>query len=154
MSFKVRATIGGTQELARALQDLAGKARNQAARKAATAGGQVVLREARRLAPKELGLLKKSLGKKVKVYSSGVGVAIIGPRAGFRQQVIRRKGKWAPAPPPPAGYANPTKYTHLAELGTYRTRAMPFLRPAAQGKSGEAQAAMANAVRQVLAGGA
>lgn len=73
------------------------------------------------------GVLRKSLARKTKTYrKNGVVVVIIGPRKGFKKLATikrgRNKGKKI--------YADPIRYAHLVEFGTYRTRAYPFLRPA------------------------
>lgn len=74
------------------------------------------------------GLLKKSLGQKVKTYAkSNTVVAIVGPRKGFRKRIgtiTRGKNKGQPV------YADPVKYAHLVELGTRHSSPKPFLRPA------------------------
>ena len=74
------------------------------------------------------GLLRKSLGYKVKTYTkTGTAVAVCGPRKGFREQigvVSRGKDKGKPI------FADPQKYAHLVENGTRRTSAKPWLRPA------------------------
>lgn len=74
------------------------------------------------------GLLRKSLGYKVKYYTrTGSAVAICGPRSRFRVQigvVSRGPRKGQPV------FANPQKYAHLVELGTRHSGARPFLKPA------------------------
>lgn len=91
------------KHLRKAVSDLARQAKN-----AAKAG-----------CPRELGILRKSLGTKVKTYRhSGAVVGVVGARQGFRVPAVRRKNKWRPAAVRPSGFANPVFYLHLAELGT------------------------------------
>lgn len=71
----------------------------------------------------ETGQLKKSLGVKVKRYKDGVWAGV-GPRSGFK---IMHDGK----------PRNPTQYAHLVELGTVRSAAKPFLRPAHESTKGQ-----------------
>lgn len=152
MTWKVKGRVDGLEQLLGKLQDLDKKVRKTVLRKATTAAGQVILKRARQGAKQvaELGLLSKSLGKKVKVYSSGVAVAIVGPRSSFRKPAVRSRGKWAPAPVRPSGYADPVKYAHLVERGTYRTRAHPFIRPAIEGTTAEVLAASESVLKREL----
>lgn len=74
-----------------------------------------VLRSARNKAPRETGLLRKSLGIKVKQYKrAGVTVALVGPRKGFKElvKVYMHGGKANNV------YRNPVSYAHLVEFGT------------------------------------
>lgn len=162
MPWKIKAKVDGLQEITRVLEELDGKLRKKVLRKAVSAAGSLMLKRAKQLAPAETKLLRKSLGRKVKVYSSGVAVAIVGPRKGYRQQILRKKGKWRAAPPPPSGYADPTKYGHLVELGTQPhtlkkrgishpgSPAVGFLRNAVQGQQQVIREAVANVVKSEL----
>jgi HK97 gp10 family phage protein len=109
-------------------------------------GGQILAKAAKAGAPKETGLLKKSIGSKVKVYPSGVAVAIVGPRQGFKAEVTREKNRRFPW----TGTSNPTRYAHLVELGTRQAPAKPFLKPALAGQQAAIREAMAKAVREAL----
>jgi hypothetical protein len=111
----------------------------------------------KRLAPKESGLLKKSIGQVVRTYrNGGLTIAFIGPRRGFRQVVMRKKpfGAELTLTPGEADTArdypvmsDPVKYAHLVEYGTEPhnitssgkaglgkghpgTKPQPFMRPA------------------------
>ena len=77
------------------------------------------------------GQLKKSLGYRIKVYrDTGVVIGVVGPRRGYRISVgVRSRGPNKGKPV----FINPVNYAHLVELGTRRTAAQPFLRPAVQG---------------------
>jgi HK97 gp10 family phage protein len=137
MPYAVRSGVAGLRDVLSRLGGLKRSARNRVARQAVAAGARAVARAAKKNAPRETGLLKKSLGSKVKVYAnSGVAVGVAGPRVGMRQTVVRKKNKARPTPV----LSDPAKYAHLAELGTSRSAARPFLRPALEG--GQAAAAM------------
>jgi HK97 gp10 family phage protein len=88
--------------------------RSKILRKAINAAARPVLKAARGLVPVQSGLLKKSLGMKVKTYrKSGTVIAIIGPRTGFKREVTVGGQKQL---------RNPTKYAHLVELGRQAVR--------------------------------
>ncbi len=148
MPYTVRGRIDGLPGLLRSLEGLQDKLRKKTLKDAIGAASKVVLWEARRRAPRGSGLLRKSLGRKVKVYrNSGVVVGIIGPRTGFKIQVgVRIRGKNAGKPI----YANPTQYAHLVELGTRRSAAKPFLKPAFEGSREKCLAEMAAAVNAAI----
>lgn len=166
MGFAISAGVN----LADLLADLEGlkKAlRNRILKRAIGAGTKLILREAKARAPRETGLLRKSLGRKVKVYrNSGTVVGIVGPRAGFKETVTRSRGRWLPGPV----VSDPIRYAHLVELGTRPhalgkgsnlrkgrqsghthpgAAARPFLRPAVQALGTQVRAAIA---REVAAG--
>lgn len=160
MAWKIKGKIEGADQVVSALQDLEKKVRKKALRAAVSKAGSIILKRAKQLAPKDSGLLKKSLGRKVKVYPSGVAVAIVGPRKGFRQDATRRKGKWAAV----STIADPTKYGHLVELGTAPhtlkrsgishpgSSPRSFLRAALDSSQGEIREAMANEIKRVIGG--
>ena len=117
--------VTGARELRRHLRLLATAAANRVARRAVNMALTPVAKAAKRKAPVETGLLKKSIGKKVKVYRRSEMVwGGVGPRKGF-------KGTGPDGKP-----RNPLMYAHLVELGTKAARkhaptaAKPFLRPA------------------------
>lgn len=123
--------------------------------KATRSGGKVALRIARVLVPVEdatdslsrarRGLLRKSMGIRIAVYKqSGVVLAVIGPRRGFKRAIgIRTRGKHKGLPV----FADPAKYAHLVEYGTRRSRARPFMRPALAAARGPAIEAMIRVIR-------
>lgn len=118
MAFAVRMRVAGMDRLLKRLDGLEKKVRNQILRKATFKASEPVYKDARRSAPKgETGLLKKSIGRRVRVYrKSGVVVVVVGPRTGFRKsragRVVTALGKKYQA----AG-VNPTRYAHLVEFG-------------------------------------
>lgn len=119
-------------ETVRALLALKPAVAKRLMRYALSAGARIIAREAKDLAPRDTGLLKRSIGIRAVTYSSGVSVAIIGPRKGFKTTVSRR-GR--------SQVANPAKYAHLLEFGHVmrnekdgpelgRVKAYPFIGPA------------------------
>jgi HK97 gp10 family phage protein len=141
MPFAIKARFEGVQSAIQALDGLDKKIRRKGIRKAALAAGTIILKAAKGRVVKETGLLRKSLGKKVKVYTKGVGVAVVGPRVGFKQEVTRRGVKV---------WSNPVRYAHLVELGTGRTAAKPFLKPALDATRKQVEDAMKAAINEVI----
>lgn len=132
MPFAIRGEIEGLPHVIEQLRQLPKKLAKKALRTVVGAAGTILLRNAKARCPRHLGILRKSLGKKIKVYSSGVGVSIVGARKGFRQQIGVRVKDSGPGAryPKKAGdpiYADPAKYLHLVELGTARNTATHFL---------------------------
>src|SRR3984893_8448849 len=88
MPFTTKAQITGLQDVFKRLRRVDDKVRKKILRSALTAGGQIVLLDARSKVPVNSGLLKESLCKKVKAYQrSGTVVVIVGPRTGFKRTV-------------------------------------------------------------------
>lgn len=105
MSAALSINVNGEREIVRALRKLDDRLVRRVMRKAVRAGANPIVRTARQNVPRSTGLLRKSLGTKVKTYNNGTIVAIIGPRTGFKQLVNGKP-------------RNPTKYAHLVEFGT------------------------------------
>lgn len=144
MPFAISGKIEGVEALVKSLEDLDAKLRKRVLKKAVGEASKMVLRAAKAGVRKDTGLLKKSLGRKVKVYRhSGVVVAIVGPRKGFKTAVTR-KGQAK------ATFANPTQYAHLVELGTSRSQAFPFMGPAFEQTKAAAREAMEEIVAEGL----
>lgn len=147
MSFKIQGTVDGMQEAINSLNGVAEKLQKKLAKKAVGEANKHLLRRAKQLVPRDTGLLKKSLGRKVKVErNSGVVVGVVGPRAGFGRQVTRVAGRKNPK----TEYADPLKYAHRVELGTRRAGAKPFLRPALDGQQQVIREAVADVIRRGL----
>lgn len=88
-----RMTLQGLAECTKRLQDVPVKIRKRILRKAMVAGGNPLVREARRAVLKDSGNLRKSLDKKIVSYDGGrVVVGIIGQQKRFRNAGVRRKG--------------------------------------------------------------
>jgi HK97 gp10 family phage protein len=163
----ISASVQGMREAYAALSKAAKKIQRDGSRKAANAGGKVVLKAMKGAVRVRTGLLKKALGRKVKSFGdSGVSVAIIGPRTGFK--VVKQKdGSTAKVQTKFSRldgtrvnkkgetvnkYSNPTQYAHLVDKGTRRSRAYPFRAPVQQATAGQVRDAMAEAVRAVVEG--
>lgn len=95
-------------------------------RSALTKAARVLAKEAKKLAPKDSGLLKKSIGYVVRTYKDGRLTAVIGPRRGFKQMVTRTKrfpvksgtSAFAASDIQVTEMADPVNYAHLVEYGT------------------------------------
>ena len=107
--------------LKKRLAELPKKVANKGARAAIQAGSKPILDTEKSLAPVDSGLLRKSLGRKVKQYKGGP-LAIVGPRKGFegltkkgrvRFQVRTKKNSGTGK-----GLKQPSRYAHLAEKKT------------------------------------
>lgn len=147
----ISAKVEGLAAVKAALDKAARKVKQKATRKAANAGSRIVLWAMKAAVRNVTGLLRKSLGRKVKAYrDTGVAVGIVGPRTKQFKVLLRtaRKGKNAGKPV----YANPTQYAHLVDRGTSRSRAFPFREPVQQATREQVKAAMAEAVRSVVEG--
>jgi HK97 gp10 family phage protein len=115
--FKIKAELVGVREAMARLEGMKPGKIRRVHRKAINEITKGVLRTAKGLVPKRTGQLRKSLGRKVKTYPSGVTVGVVGPRNGF---LIVKDGK----------RINPVKYAHLVELGTRHSPPKSFLRAA------------------------
>ena len=123
----------GDKKLRRTLQQLAGGAQRRIVRPAVSKALTPINRAAKRRCPVETGLLKRSIGKKVKAYRySGVIWGAVGPRVGYKKQM------------PDGSWRNPTKYAHLAE------DAKPYLRPALDTNRQKAMGILATEIRRRL----
>ena len=113
-----KSKVTGVKELQKVLKRLPDRVARKVVAGALRSGATVIRREARRLAPVDTGLLRKSLIiKRPK-----------GPAA--RRNVVL------------IGTSRKAPHGHLFEFGTVRMAARPFLRPAIEGKHGEALARM------------
>lgn len=133
------------------LEKIGQKILGKTLRKAVNAAASQVLKAAKSSVPVQSGLLKKSLGKKVRLYKGGtVAVALIGPRTGFKKIVVIAAGKGAVASTKKGQKLlaqggrtytrNPARYAHLVE------KKRPFLRPAMASSKDAASGAMAQIV--------
>lgn len=111
MGFAVKMTLVGLEDSLKNLAGLKKSAQNRIMRPAITELSQRVLKNARQLAPKKTGALRKSLKKKVKTYKSVV-VGIVGAAADF-QMVTPRPDKRSNKPVKNV----PKNYIHLVESG-------------------------------------
>lgn len=163
MAFKIQGKITGLEDVLKSLKELPAKLRKKHLRKAVDKGGKVLLDSAKQKAPVETGLLRKSLGKKVKVYPSGVAVCVIGPRKGFKREVIQTaKGvalfsaKKHADEDGERSFRDPRFYAHLVELGfTHpggkQVPARSFLRSSFVEKKAEVRARMIEVIKAGIA---
>lgn len=117
--------ITGLQGVRHAIDALPKELQRAAEAGALRAGGKVILPKAKALAmaAADSGLLAKSLGITVRKTRAKVLTARVGARTGFARVFIRN-GETQPKK------HDPSKYAHLVELGTSRSAARPYLRPA------------------------
>jgi len=121
--------VTGDKQLERKLARLPDRVLNRVVRRASAKAMIPVSRSAKANAPRETGLLAKSIGRKTKVFKSGGTVqTVVGPRLGFKQMVTLPNGKTM--------LRNPFKYAHLVEFGTRHSAAKPFMRPALESNKG------------------
>src|SRR5262245_9956684 len=142
MGFAIKGELQGLSGVLQALERLKQGARNRILRKALTQAARPMTKDARARAPRESGLLKKSIGSVTRTDKKGFVLVVIGPRTGFKREVkikktrvFRQRGSRTvfvakPTPDQLVMLRNPVKYAHLVELGTRFRRARPFLRPA------------------------
>jgi len=141
MSFKVT----GAKEIAAALKRLPRDLQRAAETAVLREGAKPIAKAAKARAPQDSGLLKKSIGYRVKKVD-GVNSARIGPRTGMKQQVTRKR----PNGTTYTETADPNKYSHLVELGSSRNPAKPFIRPAVDASKGDVINAMAKGYEKHL----
>lgn len=100
--------VTGEKQVRKALRQLAGKPARRAVRKAVTAGGTPIVKQAKAnlSGHKRSGALRRSIGKKRPItYANGNIVGVIGPKLGMHTTY---QGK----------FIDPAFYAHLAEFGT------------------------------------
>lgn len=98
----IRIEIRGTQVAIAKLKKLKGALQRRILRRAMSAALVPMRREYKRAAPKDTGTMRRFVQKKVKVYPSGRGVAIVGIKRGAKDAQTGR---------------NPEKYLHLVLFG-------------------------------------
>ena len=142
MAYKIKGQIDGLGAVLAKLKQLPKKVAAKAIKAGVSQAGKLLLWAAKSRAPRQTGLLRRSLGRKVKVFrNTGKVVAIVGPRVGFREEVVR-DGKTM--------ISNPTRYAHLVELGTARTQRKPFLKPAFKQQREAMMKAIADAIEAAI----
>ena len=143
--FLIRGELTGLRDALNSLKAVKRSAGSRILRKGLAAASKPMLDTARRLVPRRTGLLRKSLGRKIKTYrSTGTVVVMIGPRTGFKR-VVRVKGRRT------FQRNDPTHYAHLVERGTVHSRATPFLRPAFDQHKAAGEETVARVIREELA---
>ena len=127
----------GDKELTKTLKTLGERVQRKLLRQAVNAASTPVVKAARSKAPKQSGLLKKSLGKKIKTYPAKMTVVgIIGPRTEISGEYDGKKRV-------------PWRYAHLVEGGHIDEQGnviglKPFLRPAYDETQGQALQVLKN----------
>jgi HK97 gp10 family phage protein len=117
----MRGHVEGLTKTQRKMLTLANRVERKLNRSAVTQTSSIVLKAARKNTPVRAkvagidvtGTLKKSMGRKIKVYKK-TGFAVIGARDGFRRQIGTTggsKGKGKPI------IMDPMNILHLVELG-------------------------------------
>ena len=125
--------ITGIKELKRAMDKLPDELKKGAERRVLGAGAKPIVKAARSKVPKQSGLLRKSIGQKVK-KTKGEYSARIGPRTNMGGMVVRDGV---------SRFSDPNKYSHLVEYGTSHSAPQPFIRPAVESAKSEVVSAMA-----------
>lgn len=158
MALRIKAKLEGGAEVEKRLRALKpGKAR-AITRKAANAAIGIPMKAAKQAAPVgESRLLRKSIGRKITTYPSGVVVALAGPRSGFARMVVIKRvffGGNHPYLSRLEGQSrkyNPVFYAHLTEGGTTRLQAKHWLLGAWRRTKAEAQKAFEEKMAEELA---
>lgn len=143
----VRVRLTGFRQIGKALDHLEKKSAKKVIRKGATKGIQVYTKALKDRAPKQTGLLKKSIGSKVKSYRGGATVlGIAGARVGFRREVevkIRNK-KGTRIVARKKEIRDPSKYAHITEARK------PWMKPTFIGQQKAVELAAMAAMKQEL----
>lgn len=129
----------GDKELERTFKQLGDRVQRRVTRGAVNAATTPIVKAAKQKASasKESGLLKKSLGKKVRTYvEKKTVVGIVGPRKDIVGE-YKGKKRW------PAKYGHLVERGHIAADGSH-VPPRPFLRPAYDETQGEAVAVMSD----------
>lgn len=117
-------SMAGDRELVKALKSLGPRVAKKVLRQALSAGATPVVKSAKQSVATESGLLKKALGKRVKVNKrSGFGSARIGARTNVQ-------GDYKGETRVPWRYGHLVELGHIDSLGNH-VAAQPYLRPAA-----------------------
>lgn len=129
---QIQTEIKGLRELVKDVNVLKQGFAKSTLRTALRGAARPVLKLAKEKVPVRTGNLRRSLGTKVSVKRSGFGTAAIAARRGGRYR---------------GGY-----YGGLVELGTSRTPARPYLRPAIDEaeRSGDVQNAFIEAINKTI----
>jgi hypothetical protein len=133
MATFIQARVHGVKEIEAAFKNLDAKLKGQTLRKAIAEGKKVYLNALKAAAPKETGLLRKSLGTRAKTYKKGlIASQTIGPRSGFRQEMVvkikDKKGKWVGSK---KQMRDPRRYAHILE------KRNPWIRPVFEAYTGQ-----------------
>lgn len=141
MATFIQAKVKGAKEIERAFKKLDERLKKRTLRASVQEGRKVFLKALRARAPKQSGLLRKSLGTRAKSYKKGlIATQTIGPRSGFKREVTfkteyfrkergrrvkvgeRMRKEWR----------DPRRYAHITE------KRNPWIRPVFEAYSGQA----------------
>lgn len=147
------AQLDGMEGVKRKLAAVSRTVRGKVVRKAMGKTVRPLVKLAKARVQVDTGWLKKSLGDKVSTTrGKGVTVGIVGPRYGFKgskkkgTRKLTAFGKRLVA----NTWKRPTRYAHLVELGTYRTRAYPFIQTAWRAGKGQAENTLISEIKAGL----
>lgn len=151
MPFKIRVDVDS--DLINGLKNIAIEVRDKVLDQAITEAAEITVAEARRLAPEETGLLRRSIIRVLRGGSRGSYV-IIGPKSNFS------------GPGPDGRTRVPANYAHLVEFGHAKVKpvkgtsirkktatsigfvpAKPFLRPAIENTRLQVRASLVNSIK-------
>jgi Bacteriophage HK97-gp10, putative tail-component len=105
MAFTIKGELEGLEETMAALRRLKPSKGRAILRKGLTKATRILAKGAKSRAPKgPTGLLKKSIGSKVKTYPKGAVVGLVGARKGHKKVIDGRN-------------VDPARYSHLSERG-------------------------------------
>lgn len=114
MVSKMTYTLTGAKELEKTLLEMGPAVATKIADKALRAAAKIIIKEAKILAPRRTGALRKSIAAKVGQLKPAERTVTIG---------FKKPGR---------------SYAHMVEFGTSHSAAKPFLRPALDAKASEA----------------
>jgi HK97 gp10 family phage protein len=119
MGFTVQVKWEGLKPWLDRLKNVDKSLRKKIVKQAVNEAGRLTLQYAKQnIRSQRTGMLRKSLGRKIKVYrQSGIVVAIVGPRSGYAK--VRSGGRKLTAfgKKSQALKVDPAKYAHLVEKG-------------------------------------
>lgn len=159
--FGLKARLSGFKGAVQSIRHLPAAVQNRGVRIALSAGGGEFKRAMQARAPRETGLLKRSIGVKVGVPKDVRKAWVkVGAKRGFKQPVARnKKGKLKAVSKevqkllPESKYTkyrNPTRYLHLAEGGTKYAKALRFMSAATVVAQGRAKDKIVAKLRAVV----
>lgn len=117
------AQLLGGKQLEKTFRTLGERVQRKVLRQAINAGSTVMMKAMRAKAPRESGLLAKSIGKKIRTYKkSGTILGVVGPRSDVVGTYQGKKRR-------PVKYAHLVEKGHITKSGQF-VPAHPFMRPA------------------------
>jgi hypothetical protein len=117
--MQLTSKVIGEREIVLTLKGMKSSKINRMLRLALTYATTPLVQAVKTTAPKESGLLRKSIGRKIKTYAEKSTVATVGPRYGFRKWVLIKKVIFGGKHPHASRlktigmYRSPTRYAHF-----------------------------------------